>query len=338
MLPRTNTIQLTHAIAAVAGVGVLICVSLLTALNYVEFPAPFFWLDVAAVYFLAALPLSSYLATQLLQPRLSPSFNFLALELAILFLIPAFYIHARTQSDIARLIELTRQSRFGEADQVGHRIIQLMPRATWNGKPLGDFSTSLDETVARLEKTAAQPLADDANYQERLARAEALAMLGRTDQALAVLDAFNALAEDAAACNLRGTIFETRRQWRLARDWYATATTTWQMATDSPEKTAGLMRAIMGVAFCERKLGRLREAEIAWREFLALAPTADSHFLLAQFYEDTQQTAKSRLHAREAMNLDPDRYHGPGQRLLNNLVTSHFGCLGVFQPSETLTR
>jgi len=40
--------------------------------------------------------------------------------------------------------------------------------------------------------------------------------------------------------------------------------------------------------------------------FLALAPTADNHFLLAKFYKDTQQTAKSMFHVREAMNLDPD--------------------------------
>ena len=116
----------------------------------------------------------------------------------------------------------------------------------------------------------------------------------------------------------------------MARDWYGKAKAQWQSLADSAERTAGLSRSITGIAFCERKLGRLREAETAWRDLLSVSPTADTHFLLAQFYEDTQQAGKSRFHAEQAMQLDPQRYHVQGRRLIDKLVTSHFGCAGVF--------
>jgi hypothetical protein len=62
---------------------------------------------------------------------------------------------------------------------------------------------------------------------------------------------------------------------------------------------------------------------------LALAPTAESHFLLAQFYEDTQQAMKAEAHARQAMILDRRRYLAEGQNLIDKLITLHFGCWGV---------
>jgi tetratricopeptide (TPR) repeat protein len=84
------------------------------------------------------------------------------------------------------------------------------------------------------------------------------------------------------------------------------------------------------MGYCRRKLGRYAEAEATYLEMLELAPTAESHFLVAQFYEDTQQTAKAREHARKAMALAPDRYDDVGRRLINKLSVYHFGCLGVY--------
>ena len=103
-----------------------------------------------------------------------------------------------------------------------------------------------------------------------------------------------------------------------------------------------MARAVTGVAFCERKRGHLREAEAAWQELLSLAPTAetqaDAHFLLAQFYDDTQQTEKSQFHVQQAMKLDPEQYVEPGRQLLSKLVTSHFGCVGIINSPSTISR
>jgi tetratricopeptide (TPR) repeat protein len=70
-------------------------------------------------------------------------------------------------------------------------------------------------------------------------------------------------------------------------------------------------------------------AEAAYQQLLELDPSADTHFLLAQFYEGTQQAAKAQFHARQAMALAPDRYDQAGQRLIDKLITHHFGCWGA---------
>ena len=86
----------------------------------------------------------------------------------------------------------------------------------------------------------------------------------------------------------------------------------------------------MGTAFCFRKLGKIKEAETAWLKVLELSPGADSHFLLAQFFEDTQQTERAMSHAEKAMYLAPDRYRKDGNRMIDRMQTLHFGCLSVY--------
>jgi hypothetical protein len=76
-------------------------------------------------------------------------------------------------------------------------------------------------------------------------------------------------------------------------------------------------------------LGHYARAETAYQQLLALSPTADTHFLLAQFYEDVQRTSLAAEHARRAMALAPERYQQPGEQLLDKLVTLHFGCWGL---------
>jgi tetratricopeptide (TPR) repeat protein len=295
-------------------------------------PAPFVWRDVALVYFLAALPLAATLATAVTAKLQwsAHSLVILLVESIVLLAVPQLYIRARCDHDANRAAELARQSRFGEASQLLHQILALRPRATWDGGPVAPASTAIDQVVRQIDNRVATPLSDEAADEDRIDRAQNLAMLGRTGAALAILASSPTLTDSPSACNLRGTIHETQDQWRAAREWYAKAQAAWQTLDDSVERTAGLVRAITGIAYCERKLGRLREAETAWLELLALSPSADSHFLVAQFYEDTQQATQARVHARQAMALAPDRYQVQGRRLLDKLVTSHFGCAGVF--------
>jgi tetratricopeptide (TPR) repeat protein len=93
---------------------------------------------------------------------------------------------------------------------------------------------------------------------------------------------------------------------------------------------AGLLQATTGIAYCQRKLGHYADAEATYQQVLTLSPTADSHFLLAQFYEDAQQAEKARTHARRAMALAPTRYRQEGEKLIRKLTVYHFGCLSVF--------
>jgi hypothetical protein len=325
-----------HALAALGGGGLLVLATLIRGAGVEVFPPPFYWLDVALVCLLAALPLAASLVTAICWrwPANANSLATVAVEVAALCLIPYLYIHVRTQHDIDRAIGFIRQSRYGEAQNLVQRTLNLAPGASWNGNSLASAADTINQVVERVAANVAVPLGARASREERVRRAEAFAMLGRTTEAFHTLDALPELSRDGEACNLRGTIYETRQNWRNGQQWYAQAKAVWQSQADSPARDAGLARAVRGVAFCERKRGRLREAESAWRELLALAPTAENHFLLAQFYEDTQQAEKAQFHVQQAMKLDPEQFVGPGRDLLNKLVTSHFGCVGIISTSR----
>lgn len=252
-----------------------------------------------------------------------------ALALAALFLLPATYIEARCRHDLGRLTDLLEQSRLGEARELLRGLVALQPSAELKGHPLPEVAAELERMVHELESRVAAPLSASATDEARLERARDLAILGRTSDAVGVLQTLRGSSPSAEACGLYGTIYETRGEWETARDWYGRAKQGWESLPPSPERTAGLRQATMGVGFCGRKLGRNREAEAAYLEVLALSPTAESHFLLAQFYEDTQQAALAHFHARQAMTLAPARYQEQGRKLIDKLVTLHFGCLGV---------
>ena len=287
--------------------------------------------DVVLVQLVCALPLVLMLVGLLRkQPAAGGLAAWTLLAPAILALIvPWVYRAARWRHDLRELQGLLKQSRLGEAQPLATMLSRLDSQGALAGGPLQRLAGEIDRTVSALQARVVQPLAADADDGDRISRAQDLAMLGRTDEALAVLTASPALEASPVACNLRGTIYETRREWRQARAWYSRAKTIWEQELESPERTAGLAQAATGIGFAERKLGRYREAEAAYQQVLALAPTADSHFLLAQFYEDTQQAGKAQQHARAAMSLDPGRYSQPAGELIDKLVTLHFGCWGV---------
>jgi tetratricopeptide (TPR) repeat protein len=251
------------------------------------------------------------------------------LGIITLLLAPTFYVAARARDDTARLRELLEQSRLGEARELAGGLLALDPGAQLQGYPLHDVLPRIDQTARQLEARVAVPLVMNATHQERFDRARDLAILGHTDEAVAVLQSWPGATASADACSLRGTIYEMREEWKTARDWYAHALRAWEGSARLPEREVRLVQATKGIAFCERKLGRYREAETAYLQVLALSPTADTHFLLAQFYEDTQQTTNARTHAVQAMTLAPDRYQRQGQQLIDKLVTSHFGCWGL---------
>ncbi len=157
-------------------------------------------------------------------------------------------------------------------------------------------------------------------------------MLGRTGDALDVLKPVDDPVWTAEVEDLRGTIHETRGEWEPGLAAYRAARRGGRgRGGRRRRRAAGVLRAATGVAYCLRKAGRYAEAEGAYREVLALAPTADSHFLLARFYEDAQQAGSAREHARRAIELAPDRYAHDGEKLIRKLTVFQFGCLRVFE-------
>jgi tetratricopeptide (TPR) repeat protein len=321
----------THRLAIAIGVAAVAASAVVGGLGMSDaVPAPFYWRDVGLVCFLCALPLSASIAAVVVSKRLpkhAPAM--LLLEAIALLAVPSLYIHARTRDAAVRAIGLMEQSRLGEARLLLHRLVMLAPSAQWKGYPLHRAAIELDAAVQSLSERVAAPLTTNAMDEDRLGRARDLAMLGRTSEAIRVLESSQPLLKSGEACNLHGTIDEALGQWSSACRWYNQAREAWRPLADSAERTAGLVRAATGLGYCQRKLGHLPEAEAAYQEVLALSPTARSHFLLAQFYEDTQQAMKAEAHARQAMALDPPHFLADGHKLIDKLMTLHFGCWGV---------
>jgi tetratricopeptide (TPR) repeat protein len=243
---------------------------------------------------------------------------------------PATYLDARCRHDLVRLGEYLEQSRLGEARTLAQGLVTLDAGRTFNGRPLPEVALALDQAVKELEARVAAPLRAYPTSRERADRARALAVLGRTDEALEVLQPVNDPAAAPEVENLRGTIHETRGEWESGLAAFRAARDAWELRPTSPARVAGALHAQTGIAYCLRKSGRYAEAEAAYREVLDLSPTADAHFLLAQFYEDAQQAQAAREHARKAIELAPDRYGPVGARLIAKLTVSQFGCLGVY--------
>ena len=289
--------------------------------------------DVWAVQLLCTLPVAASLVS-LLWRRFATTTGLaltLIAQLLLLIGVPWTYRQAHYRHDLHQLQSLLEQSRLGEAQGLAQCILRHDQASRLHGIPLNRLAADIDRDVNLLKARSASPLPPDADLQARIARAKDLAMLGHTSAAMSLLPPTSEVESSPAASALRGTIHEARSEWRPARDWYGRAQSAWQTQPQSSERTAGLIQAATGIGFTQRKLGRYREAEAAYREVLTLAPTAESHFLLAHFYEDTQQAVQAQHHAQAAASLDPERYAQASGQLTDKLITLHFGCWAVWR-------
>ncbi|MDB5343189.1 MAG: putative O-linked N-acetylglucosamine transferase, family [Schlesneria sp.] len=244
--------------------------------------------------------------------------------------LPLVYVLARCRHDAIVVEELVSQSRFGEARSKIREVCRLAPSMVWRSRSLKELSRELDQRVHALEsQVAAMPLA--MTTESRLRRCRMLAMLAETEAALAELAKLGESDVAAQAYDLAGTIHENAARWDDARTFHQRALVSWQNQSQSPQRDAGLIQSALRLAYCERKLGNYEVAESHYLEVLAVSPTAENHFLLAQFYEDMQQAGQARTHARQAMSLDPRRYQRDGQKLIDKLTLGHFGCLQIYR-------
>jgi tetratricopeptide (TPR) repeat protein len=239
--------------------------------------------------------------------------------------LPSTYVIARSRQDVTRVRELLEQSRIGEAATVAHRLRRLAPGSQVGGQPITRLTADVDRSVRRLLASVAVLPEVNTSDDDWLQRARQLAMLGQTDAALQALAEIRVPRPDAS--NLSGTIHENRENWQEALVDYSEARKQWNSKPISRDREAGRIQALTGIAYCLRKQGRYPEAEQTYQQLLALSPNANVHFLLAQFYEDTQQTSLAKEHAQQAMALAPDRFEQRGRRLINKLATTHFGCI-----------
>ncbi len=257
------------------------------------------------------------------------SFVKLSAALAVSWFIPQVYAEAHFQHDQQQLTELVEQDRLGEAVERAEKLLAARPHGHWRGIPWQTVVTDLRRAVARLEKQVQEPLSAEASLAERLDRARRLGMLGRGDEAVEWLSTAAETSADAAL--ILATSFEHRRDWTTARSWYRCVVRQLDALPADRKQRQDLAQAWAGIGYCERKLGNLPNEEAAYQQALTLMPDAESHFLLAQFYEDTQRAEQAHQHARRARQLDPLHFAEPARRLTDQLLTRHFGCFSVYR-------
>jgi tetratricopeptide (TPR) repeat protein len=249
--------------------------------------------------------------------------------LIMLALVPRVYLDARGRHDAEQYFSLRQQSRLGEASSLLRRILFLDPAIRKDGHFLRREQSELDREIDSLNRQVSTELSTTASFDQRLQRSRLLAMLGHTSDAINLLLEKSESIQSVEACSLLGTMHENRHDWNSAIRFYGIAET---LLRSSPAETADSAEAYqvaMGSAYCYRRLGRLSEARACYLRLLEIDPNADTHFLLAQFFEDIQETSSARHHALEAARLDPSRYRERGNQLTRKMRALHFRCLSV---------
>jgi len=234
---------------------------------------------------------------------------------------PALFLHSRYEAEFHRVRDLLEQSRYATAARVLERLAWYPTNHILLGH---DRRTVYSQAVAAERQVQAELTQLDRQPDRQataLDRARLLAMLGREPRALEVLSTLEAVTPEAL--NLRATIRETQEQWIASRDDYRAALA---LGDRHEPLAADRFQALRGIAYCERKLGNSLAAEAAWLRLVEIHPTAETHFLLGQFYEDTQQTRQARHHLHRAATLDPANYKVPAESIERRIRRAHLGC------------
>lgn len=225
------------------------------------------------------------------------------------------------------LQELLGQSRLSEARRAAGELALADPSCQISGQPIGLLSRQLAEHLQSLSRQA-QHLSADRSLDGRIELGRVLAILSERDAAVESLTAaIEQQPRSARAWQILGAVYEHQEEWSNALQAYHTAAELWPQRTSSEEAKTGEIAAWKGIAFVQRKQGQLSNADAAYQQLIAIAPTAANHFLLAQFYESAERSATAVEHARQAATLDPANYAAPTTDLIRKVSQGGFGCL-----------
>ncbi len=249
--------------------------------------------------------------------------------LTILALVPRIYIDARGRHDAEQYFSLRQQSRLGEASSLLRRMLILDTTIRKDGYFLRREQSELDREIDSLNRQVSIELSATASFDQRLQRSRLLAMLGHTSHAINLLLEESESVRSVEACSLLGTMHENGHDWNSAIRFYGIAERLLKLSSSETDTSAKEYQVAMGSAYCFRRLGRLNEARACYLRLLEINPNADTHFLLAQFFEDIQETSSAQHHTLEAARLDPNRYRERGLKLIRKMRSLHFRCLNV---------
>ncbi len=277
------------------------------------------------------------------EPEPSPTWPVLSLVLVVPLaaIVTSAYTAERIRSLEKSIGGFLSQYRLMEARELLAALQILDPNHVLNGMPLSMVTRDLDrelrvirEETDHLEKRLAKGgFTKPAEEQElRIEWAEKQAILGHIQEAMADLTQLtNATPQDTRALLLLATMEEHQEDWQQSLLHYEEARKALLEQLPSPERQSNLVQAWKGIAFSQRKRGHYREAEAAYSQVLKLAPTAEHHFLLAQFHQDAQRGDRAQFHADKAAELNPLSYRERADQLGESMQREQFGCWSIFR-------
>ncbi|WP_442508035.1 hypothetical protein SH528x_006985 [Novipirellula sp. SH528] len=252
-----------------------------------------------------------------------------AMLAALALLIPAAYADAVADGiriDLERSLE-TR--RFALANQQAEQFAQLNPGGQVHEKSVRKVQQELEAIVAKLNAEVRRPISAEASVAALGSRITVLMHLDRNEEALRLLepltrgDRFQPISLD-----YKGLCLQRLNQMSDSLEAYQAAVAYWETQPASDTKRSSLASAWKGIGFAARRLDQRTLEEQAYRELVAVAPTAESHLLLAQCYREHQKTRLAAEHSTMAMQLDP-AMQSQSESILSSMSMDHFGCLQV---------
>ncbi len=275
-----------------------------------------------------SLPLSQFGKLRTDEHPASWASGILMILMATFF--PAGYADSISRTVQEQLGESLQTNRPARAYRLTSILLATAPQTVLYGAPLPKLHALLEENLQNLRDIADRPMPRRMSAADIGQRVIVLMQLERHQEALKLLAPLTENPASApVAMDFCGLCRQRQGRWEDSLMWYAKSRDFWKRQPPGPKRDQALVSAYKGIAYAERKLDHPAAAEKAYHNALAMAPTAELHFLLARHYEEQQQTSKAHQHAKRAMALDPKRYQTDAQELINSMQLSHFGCLKI---------
>ncbi|VTS05567.1 tetratricopeptide repeat protein [Tuwongella immobilis] len=278
------------------------------------------------IAFVFMLGLMSALGDSL--PRWTSPRNVVAWVMGLLMAtaLPTLLVIQRSEELVRESVEASLQSRWATAYRSFAEYRRL---AGDNSEAAQRQEINYSSQVKIVKQMLEQPLPPQAPEWIRIVNARMLAQLNRTDEALAILQKNENPQQVGEIEQLRGTIAEQTGDWATAKVAFAKAIEWAETNPEAATSKMGLQQGLTGLAYAQRKSGDYVAAEQTYRRLLEASPTPETYFLLALFYEDSQQAELAAEFAQKASDAKPDRFRDAARKLQARLRTQQVGCLLV---------
>lgn len=252
----------------------------------------------------------------------------------VAILVPAAQVADVATRHAHRAERLWAERRLAATIAAVEPLVALGSQTLVAGRTPAQLLLELDAERTRLEDWLATSPPAPTDLELAVRRGEALAQLGRLDEAARVVAPWTGSHEQAAL--LAAAVAQEQGDFVASSNHYLRAEELARAGLPSaasvPAQASHLetvvVRALRGRAFNERAQGRPRQAEALYRQGLREFPgAAQLHFDLALHYQQGGRPGDARREFLRAAELAPHELGAPARTALRPLAEQTPGCL-----------